>query len=161
MLKSYRELKVWKKSYDLCVKIYRRTKGFPLEERYVLTSQIRRSALSIPSNIAEGYGRKIKGRLYPDIIHSLWFSVWTGHPNTTCRRFKLSPDKCTKWIQPRYFRSGNHAQSTYPLFWKKECLLNPAQKLELLYPLYAGIIGNLETGMRLSACNCQPPSDPW
>jgi four helix bundle protein len=70
MLKSYRELKVWKKSYNLCVKIYRITKGFPLEERYVLTSQIRRSALSIPSNIAEGYGRKTK----PDYIRILYIA---------------------------------------------------------------------------------------
>ena len=55
MLKSYKELKVWEKAYSLCVNIYRITRGFPLEERYVLTSQIRKSALSIPSNIAEGY----------------------------------------------------------------------------------------------------------
>ena len=74
MLKSYRELKVWKKSYDLCVKIYRRTKGFPLEERYVLTSQIRRSALSIPSNIAEGYGRKTKAD-YIRILYIAYGSV--------------------------------------------------------------------------------------
>ena len=57
MLKSYRELKVWEKSYNLCVKIYRITRKFPIEEKYVLTSQIRKSALSIPSNIAEGSGR--------------------------------------------------------------------------------------------------------
>ena len=74
MLKSYRELKVWKKSYDLCVKIYRRTKGFPSEERYVLTSQIRRSALSIPSNIAEGYGRKTKAD-YIRILYIAYASV--------------------------------------------------------------------------------------
>lgn len=58
MLRSYKELKVWQKSYQLCLEIYRITKGFPSEERYGLTSQIRRAAVSIPSNIAEGYGRK-------------------------------------------------------------------------------------------------------
>ena len=58
MLKSYRDLKVWQKSYNLCLKLYRITAKFPTEERYGLTSQIRRSAVSIPSNIAEGYGRK-------------------------------------------------------------------------------------------------------
>jgi len=57
-LKNYKELKVWQKSYELCLKIYRLTARFPREERYGLTSQIRRSAVSIPSNIAEGYGRK-------------------------------------------------------------------------------------------------------
>ncbi len=58
MLKNYKELQVWQKSYDLCLKIYRITAVFPKEERYGLTSQIRRSVVSIPSNIAEGYGRK-------------------------------------------------------------------------------------------------------
>ena len=58
MLKNYKDLKVWQKSYRLCLYIYRITKKFPKEERYGLTSQIRRAAVSIPSNIAEGYGRK-------------------------------------------------------------------------------------------------------
>ncbi len=58
MLKNYKELQVWQKSYDLCLKIYRITSTFPKEERFGLTSQIRRSVVSIPSNIAEGYGRK-------------------------------------------------------------------------------------------------------
>jgi four helix bundle protein len=58
MLKNYKELNVRQKSYELCLKIYRITAKFPNEERYGLTSQIRRSAVSIPSNIAEGYGRK-------------------------------------------------------------------------------------------------------
>ncbi|MBW2623401.1 MAG: four helix bundle protein, partial [Deltaproteobacteria bacterium] len=58
MLKNHRDLKVWQKSYGLCLDLYRTTKKFPKEERYGLTSQIRRWAVSIPSNIAEGYGRK-------------------------------------------------------------------------------------------------------
>ncbi len=58
MLKNYKELNVWQKSYELCLNIYRITAKSPNEERYGLTSQIRRSAVSIPSNIAEGYGRK-------------------------------------------------------------------------------------------------------
>ena len=58
MLKNYKELKVWQKAYQLCIKIYKITKGFPKEERYGLTSQMRRAAVSVPSNIAEGYGRK-------------------------------------------------------------------------------------------------------
>jgi four helix bundle protein len=58
MLKNYKELKVWQKAYRFCIMIYKITKHFPKEERYGLTSQIRRSAVSVPSNIAEGYGRK-------------------------------------------------------------------------------------------------------
>jgi four helix bundle protein len=55
---SRKELNVWQKSYELCLKIYQITATFPNEERYGLTSQIRKSVVSIPSNIAEGYGRK-------------------------------------------------------------------------------------------------------
>jgi len=58
MLKNYKELNVWQKSYEFCLKVYRITAKFPNEERYGLSSQIRRSAVSISSNIAEGYGRK-------------------------------------------------------------------------------------------------------
>lgn len=58
MLKNYKELKVWQKSYQLCLKIYKETKKYPQIEVYGLTSQMRRAALSITCNIAEGYGRK-------------------------------------------------------------------------------------------------------
>jgi len=61
MLKNYKELKVWQRAYKLCFEIYQITKSFPIEEKYGLTSQIRRSAVSVPSNIAEGYGRKTTG----------------------------------------------------------------------------------------------------
>jgi four helix bundle protein len=70
MLKNYRDLKVWQKSYRLCLDLYRITKIFPKEERYGLTSQIRRSAVSIPSNIAEGYGRKTTA----DYLRSLYIA---------------------------------------------------------------------------------------
>ena len=58
MLKNFKELNVWRKSYDLCLVIYKVTKKYPKEEIYGLVSQLRRVAVSIPSNIAEGYGRK-------------------------------------------------------------------------------------------------------
>jgi four helix bundle protein len=57
MLRSFRELVVWKKSMKLATDIYRLTQGFPREEMYGLVSQLRRAAVSIPSNIAEGHGR--------------------------------------------------------------------------------------------------------
>jgi four helix bundle protein len=56
-VKDYRELIVWQKAMDLVEAIYLTTKTFPKEEIYGLTSQIRRAAISIPSNIAEGNGR--------------------------------------------------------------------------------------------------------
>ena len=58
MLKNYKELKVWQRSYAVCIRLYQTTAKFPVEERFGLTSQLRRSAVSIPSNIAEGYGRR-------------------------------------------------------------------------------------------------------
>ena len=70
MLKNFKELKVWQKSYDLCLKLYKATRRFPKEEVYGLTSQIRRSAVSVPSNIAEGYGRKTT----PDYLKSLYIA---------------------------------------------------------------------------------------
>jgi len=70
MLKNYKELNVWKKSYQLSLSIYRITAMFPKEERYGLISQIRRSVVSIPSNIAEGYGRKTTA----DYIRFLYIS---------------------------------------------------------------------------------------
>lgn len=57
-MNDFRELIVWQKSIDLVEKVYQITNSFPKEEVYSLTSQIRRSAISVPSNIAEGYGRK-------------------------------------------------------------------------------------------------------
>jgi len=70
MLKNYRELKVWQKSYKLCLDIYKVTKKFPREERYGLCSQMTRASVSVPSNIAEGYGRKTT----PEYIHSLYMA---------------------------------------------------------------------------------------
>ena len=58
MVKSFRDLLVWQRAIQLSVAIYRLTQGFPREEIYGMTSQMRRSAVSVPSNIAEGYGRK-------------------------------------------------------------------------------------------------------
>jgi len=57
MVRSFRELQVWQKSMQLATAVYRLTQGFPREEVYGLSSQLRRSAVAIPSNIAEGHGR--------------------------------------------------------------------------------------------------------
>jgi len=56
-MKTYRELIVWRKSMDFVTSIYQVSKLFPNDENFGLTSQLRRSAISIPSNISEGYGR--------------------------------------------------------------------------------------------------------
>lgn len=60
MLKTYKDLNVWQKAYQLCLDIYGITAAFPNEEKFAMTSQLRRAAVSIPSNIAEGYGRRTR-----------------------------------------------------------------------------------------------------
>ncbi|MEA5404968.1 four helix bundle protein [Arcicella sp. DC2W] len=57
LLHNFKELKVWKVSIDFVTKIYEKSASFPQYEMYGLTSQLRRAALSIPSNMAEGSGR--------------------------------------------------------------------------------------------------------
>jgi four helix bundle protein len=56
-IKSYRDLQVWQRAVELAVHIYRTTEAFPKSETYGFSSQMRRAAVSIASNIAEGYGR--------------------------------------------------------------------------------------------------------
>ncbi|MEP0007065.1 MAG: four helix bundle protein [Balneola sp.] len=61
MIKTFRDLKIWQQSMELVTEIYRATSSFPEEEKYGLTSQLRRSSISIPSNISEGFGRNSQG----------------------------------------------------------------------------------------------------
>lgn len=60
MIKTFKDLNVWQKAHQLVLKIYKITQYFPAEEKYVLVSQIRRYAASIPTNIVEGFKRKSK-----------------------------------------------------------------------------------------------------
>ncbi len=59
-MKSHRDLEVWKMSIDLVTNVYKISESFPVSEQFSLTSQIKRSAVSVPSNIAEGAGRNSK-----------------------------------------------------------------------------------------------------
>jgi four helix bundle protein len=61
---SYRDLKVWQMGMDLTVFVYRLTESFPRHEQFGLAQQLRRSAVSIPSNIAEGHGRRAGRQRY-------------------------------------------------------------------------------------------------
>jgi len=62
-VQDYRRLKVWQKAHLLVLDVYSATREFPAEERFGLTSQVRRSAASVPTNIAEGCGRNGSGEL--------------------------------------------------------------------------------------------------
>lgn len=67
MIQTYRDLDVWNRAMDLVEQVYELTKSFPSEEKFGLVSQMRRAAVSVPSNIAEGHGRKHTG----DYVHHL------------------------------------------------------------------------------------------
>jgi four helix bundle protein len=83
-LNSYRELLVWQKSMNLADRCYRLTRRFKRDAQLVLGHEIRKSCVSIPSNIAEGFGRHYT----PEYIHHLRFS--SGSSNELQRRVEIS-----------------------------------------------------------------------
>jgi len=85
-VRDYRDLRVWRKSHELVLDVYRETRSFPAEERYGLTAQIRRSAGSVPSNIAEGCGRSTE----PDFQRFL--SIGSGSNSEFDYQLLLSHD---------------------------------------------------------------------
>ncbi len=73
-MKTHKDLDVWRKSIDLVTEVYRITKNFPKDEVYGLSSQLRRAAVSIPSNIAEGAARNHK----KEYIQFLYVALASG-----------------------------------------------------------------------------------
>ena len=72
---NFRELVAWQKAMQLTKDVYTVTQSFPAEERFALTSQIQRAAVSIPSNIAEGAGRPTQ----KELVHFLSFSLGSAY----------------------------------------------------------------------------------
>ena len=85
-MKDFRQLQVWAKSHQLALAIYKITKEFPKEELYGLTSQIRRSSTSIPTNIAEGCGK------YTDADFARFLQIAMGSASETEYQLLLSHD---------------------------------------------------------------------
>ena len=77
-MKSYKELIVWQKSIILVKRIYILTENFPKTEVFGIAAQMRRSAPPIPSNIAEGYGRRSHKEYLQFLCDCLWISAGTG-----------------------------------------------------------------------------------
>jgi four helix bundle protein len=71
MIRSFRDLVAWKKGMDLAVSAYRMSEAFPADERFGMTSQLRRAAVSVPCNVAEGFGRSSRA----DFVHFLDVSL--------------------------------------------------------------------------------------
>jgi four helix bundle protein len=70
MLKSFRELEVWQKGHSLALDVYRLTERFPERERFGVVVQLRRPVISVPANIAEGFGRRSTKEFLPLLIIS-------------------------------------------------------------------------------------------
>ena len=62
-MRNYKDLRVWEEAHRLTLSVYKATQGFPKEERFGLTSQMRRSSASIAANLAEGCGRRSDGEM--------------------------------------------------------------------------------------------------
>lgn len=82
----YEDLEVWRLAYELTLEMYRDTRGFPQEERYGLTAQLRRAAVSATSNIAEGAGRRTNGEFCTQL------SVSSGSVSELDCQLRLSAD---------------------------------------------------------------------
>ena len=88
-MQEFRNLKVWQKSHQLTLKVYQLTQLFPVEERYGLTSQIRRASISIPTNIAEGCGREGSKELSRFLQIALGSAMEVEYLILFCRDIKL------------------------------------------------------------------------
>ena len=85
-MQDYKQLKVWKKAHEFTLKVYEATRTFPGEEKYSLTNQLRKSAASIPANIAEGCGKYTR----PDL--SKFLNIALGSANESEYFIILSKD---------------------------------------------------------------------
>ncbi len=74
-MKNHKDLEVWNQSIDLVTTLYKSTKGFPKDEKFGLTTQVRRSAISIPSNIAEGASRQGN----KEYVHFLYVAIGSAN----------------------------------------------------------------------------------
>jgi len=69
-VQDYKQLLVWQKAMQLAEQIYQLTRGFPADERFALVAQMRRAAVSVPSNIAEGQARRTTGEFVRFLSHA-------------------------------------------------------------------------------------------
>ena len=95
-MQNYKDLKVWEKAHLFTLKVYEITKAFPKEEIYSLTNQLRRSASSVPANIAEGCGKNSKN----DFAHYL--NIALGSTNESEYYLILSKD--LKYLEEDLFQ---------------------------------------------------------
>jgi four helix bundle protein len=105
-MKDFRQLKVWEKSHQLALAIYKATKEFPKEELYGLTSQIRRSSMSVPTNIAEGCGRNTDADFARFLQIAMGSASETGYQLILAHDLEFLPKIHTKSFIPMLRRSN-------------------------------------------------------
>ena len=110
--KSFEDLIVWQKAHKLVLSIYRISKDFPREEIYGLTSQVRRAAISVPANIAEGFKKKSKAEKarFMNIAQSSleecrYYLILTNELGYTDTRFLMDQLKEVSKILESYYSS--------------------------------------------------------
>jgi|ERR1039457_2221998 four helix bundle protein len=97
-VQSYRQLIAWQKAMDFVAAVYKATRLFPKEEMYGLTSQLRRAAVSIPSNIAEGQGRQTTGEFRQFLGHARGSLLETETQILLCQRLDYLDNKTTEML---------------------------------------------------------------
>jgi four helix bundle protein len=97
-VQSYRQLIAWQKAMDFVAAVYKATRMFPKEEMYGLTSQLRRAAVSIPSNIAEGQGRQTTGEFRQFLGHARGSLLETETQILLCERLDYLDGKTAEML---------------------------------------------------------------
>jgi four helix bundle protein len=95
MSSSFQDLRIWQESMDLTVEIYRVTSVFPRNETYGLISQMRRAAVSVPSNIAEGKRHRSDPEFVRFLFHARGSLLWLQTQLLLARRLKYLSEKKT------------------------------------------------------------------
>ncbi len=116
MKKGYKKLIVWGKVDELAFQVYLETKKFPKEERYGLTSQLRRASLSVPTNIAEGMGRQGKNETKYFTNIALGSPAETEYLLEFCLRLKYLNEKTFKSLKEIRSEVGAMLRSFYNYF---------------------------------------------
>jgi len=115
-MRDFRELKVWQKAHQVALEVYRQSRSFPAEERFGLTAHVRKTATSVPSNIAEGCGREGEKEL------ARFLSIAAGSASELEYQLLLARDL-------DYFPTGAHAALTERVAEVKRMLYRFMQSL--------------------------------
>ena len=130
-MKTYRDLLVWQKAMVLVTEIYGVSKAFPQVEAYGLTSQLRRCAVSIPSNMAEGYGMTFNTRLSPFLTDCGRFIVRIANPGRDCKKSRILRQKqgrATLCVEQRNRTNAQQLDTQAKIDTKSEGKMQNVQK---------------------------------